>query len=272
MCITSAPAELSKTKILSIPFDDKQHLIAYANTVVSHSLKPNSMILPIPGTLTKQDFFDTTPYSSFLNELEEALRPRARGISKSKSLNDDELGVENFRLGMYNVFISKNINLIYDSIQTLPEKDRPEINKELINWFAESYGDGWNYVVCVFDNHKPMDAQPIMFKYTPKVYDMLFFPSVDSHTGGAPNLEEQVSVDHFLFTEVNSYEPYTFKKSVPGFLQGRKLVGLPQGGSRINGDWFHPCNHSKIDLLRIQPIKDTLKNHITKGVENAKKS
>lgn len=251
MCITSAPAKLSKTRILSIGLEDGYHLLAYANTAKNLSDKVNCMILPVPGTLTQSDFFDTTAYAGFLKELEKNFTSRSR--SHSKNLKTLSANVENFQLGMYNVFLSTEINAIGQVIDKLPEDKRPEVSKNLLTFFEKAY-PSCSFVVCVFSNNSSMDSQPIMFRYKPNNEKVFFFPAVDAHDGNAPDLSKQVSVDHFLFTEVSSAESFEFKGSkVPSFLQNRKLSGLKYAGSQLNGDWVHQVNSSSLNFDRIHP-------------------
>lgn len=248
MCITSAAAKLSKTRILSCPLGEK-HLLAYANSAVNLADMPNSMILAVPGTLTQADFIDTTPYAKFLEELENAWTPRSRSLSMSKGISAP---VQQFKVGMYEVFLApggkstivekiKGQHRITEALKRLPEEQRPGIRSDLLEWFDSTY-PGWSIVVCVFENSKPMDAQPIMFTYTPfpEWQNRLFFPGVDSHTGGPPDLDETVDVDHFLFTENPDGWAHNFATShVPDFLKAKKFIGVQMNFEDKNGDWVH---------------------------------
>lgn len=251
MCITSAPAKLSKTKILSIELEDGYHLLSYANTAKNLADKANCMILPVPGSLTQSDFFDTTAYAGFLKELEANFTSRSR--SASKSLKTLSAKVENFQLGMYNVFLSTDIHAIGGILDKLPEDQKPDISKNLLTFFEKAY-PSCNFVVCVFSNNSSMDSQPIMFRYKPNNEKILFFPAVDAHDGNAPDLSKQVDVDHFLFTEISSAKSFEFKDSkVPSFLKNRKLSGFKYTGSQLNGDWVHNVNSSSLDFNRVHP-------------------
>lgn len=256
MCITSAAASLSKTRILSCPLGEK-HLLAYANSAVSFIDEPNSMILAIPGTVTKEDLIDSTPFAKFLEELEHAWTPRSRSLGMSKGISAP---VERAKVGMYEVFIAHPDRVgamsgkttiaeriigkkhrITEALEQLPEDQRPAIRSSLLEWFDETY-PGWTIMVCVFESTKPMDAQPIMFTYTPlpEWKGRLFFPGVDSHDGGPPDLTEQVDVDHFLFTEHAEGHVHDFRLSaVPDYLKTKKFIGVQMNFEDKNGDWVH---------------------------------
>ncbi len=85
-----------------------------------------------------------------------------------------------------------------------------------------------------------MDAQPVMFTYRPTVarcLTELFFPALDGHDGGLP-IEGQVPVDHFLFAGSDDGMLIPFRANqVPDVVQV-PLEGMPQTGSRQNGDWW----------------------------------
>lgn len=236
MCITSGPAELSKTKIMSIKLDDDYHLLAYSNSVENLSNKPNSMILAVPGTLTQKDFYDTTAYAKFMDEIEEHWPPRSRGLSKG--FDSDTLSFENFQLGMYNIFVSDSAHLIGDAISKLSENERPTISSELLNFFQTHY-EGWSFVICCFNGNKKVETQPIMFKYKPFDKKMLYFPGMDSHTGGAPDLTKNVRVDHFLISEYNKFPHFEFEENkVPDILKNKHFFGNFEKGRELNGDWY----------------------------------
>lgn len=239
MCITSGPAKLSKTKILSLKLDEEYHLLAYSNNTRNLSDHPNSMILAVPGKLTQEDFFDTTLYAKFLEEIEEFNTPRTRSLGKSKSIDDDTLSFENFQLGMYNVFLSNSADLIGEAVSALPENERPVISSDLLDFFKTHYVD-WSYIVCVFDNKQAIDAQPIMFKYKPFDKNILFFPAMDSHSGKAPVVNSNVAVDHVLIYEDkgNGITEFPEECQIPDFLKNKEYNCSTKVGARPNGDWY----------------------------------
>ena len=163
MCIVSAEARLSKTKIMSMELDSGRHMLSYANKVDNISGKPNSMILAVPGKLKSKWFHDTSEYSDFLKDIE-----KQAGISYDESMGEYYLGMkskgmrnrgfESFSVGMYDIMITDDIDNIYgfnegpgqgNSNDLLKIENRPEISEELLEFFRTQY-KGWGFVVCVF--------------------------------------------------------------------------------------------------------------------------
>lgn len=240
MCITSGPAKLSTTKILSGKIDDTYHLLAYSNTVENISGKPNSMILAIPGKVTEEDFYDTTAYAKFLEVIEEAQRKRFKGMSLSRGFDTLSMDAEvvNFQVGMYNIFVSDSASNIGKAISALSPEKRPEINPEILS-FLENHYAGWSFVIACFDGDKKMEAQPIMLKFKPIDPNTLYFPALDAHDGGAPNLDEKVWVDHFLITMGEKGNDVNFSElSIPEVFAGKKFFGMSYSGKHQNGDWY----------------------------------
>src|ERR1035437_3466696 len=254
MCITVNHAELSKTKILSLELESGNHFIAYSNKVKNTSGKQNAMILPIPGEAKPEWFHDTTEYKGFMDEI----------INKSRHAQDylgilnrsilSSKGVEKFELGMYSVGLSKDFKGIEDFIQQLPEEKKPSISKELKHFFLEKYA-GWSFAICLFASDKIIDAQPIAFEYKPFLKDYLYFPTTDSHDGGAPKINSNIVTDHtFIFehTGIMDEDKYTYVKKfvtleakVPDFLQNRKYRTAFSKGYEKNADTYIDINMMK---------------------------
>jgi len=233
MCITVNHAALSKTKILSLPLENGNHFIAYSNSVKNTSGKPNAMILPVPGETTHEMFHNTENYKDFLDEIikKAALNKwegwKSRGFKSKVILSAD---FENFQLGMYNIGLTKDFNDVQTFIQSQPEEKRPEVSESLQNFFKEKYA-GWSFVVCLFDNNKTIDAQPIAFEYKPFGGNrLIYFPTMDAHDGQAPEVGGMVDVDHtFIYehtgpmTRKYYMESVKLDAAVPDFIQNRKF-------------------------------------------------
>lgn len=247
MCISVNKAKLSGTKIMSLPLENGNHFLAYSNKVQNQSDRPNAMILPIPGKVKQEWFYNTEKYKNFLEEITEKcdheqdyLGIRSRGISKGfKSLS-------HFDLGMYHIVISDSFLGVLEYIAGLPEHKRPEISQELQKFFYEKYS-GWSFAVCMFSSYKAIDAQPIALEYTPFNYDLLYFPTVDAHDGNAPNLNERVDTDHtFIYEHTGPKNPkYEYvmetidlKAEVPAFLQKKAYRTVSSHSKEMNGDTY----------------------------------
>lgn len=259
MCITVNHANLSKTKILSLPLENGNHFIAYSNNVKNLSGKPNAMILPIPGETNPSLFHNTESYKDFLDEItkkcrfeEDYLGMRSRGFL-SKGLSFDK-----FELGMYTVGLAKEFSGVREFLNQLPDDKRPEISEELKKFFEEKY-TGWSFAVCVFDSDKAIDAQPIAFEYKPFGPNLLYFPTMDGHDGNAPRVGAMVETDHTLIyehtgkmTDKSYAQQYvTLDAKVPDALQNRKYRAVFTKGYELNGDTF-----VNIDIMNESEFKN----------------
>lgn len=272
MCITVNEAELSNTKILSLPLNNGRHFIAYSNKAVNTSGKPNAMILPIPGATKPEWFHNTEQYKDFIDEIIDKCQMKKyegweeRGFL-SKGL-DGELSFETFTLGMYTVGLAKDFSGIREFLDQLSEDKRPVVSEELKNFFETQYA-GWAFAVCVFDSGKAIDAQPIAFEYEPFAYNLIYFPTVDSHNGKAPNLDDLVDVDHtFIYEHTGEMTKNYYQKSViletaeiPPFLKERRYRAIKRRGMDKNADTFiKGLDMAKSDfkdeplLYRIKPV------------------
>ena len=275
MCITVNKAALSSTKIMSLTLDNGRQFIAYSNKVDNLSGEPNSMILPIPGVLKQEWFHNTEKYNDFMDDIidnttdEDYTGIRSRGL-KGKFL---ELSYDSFSVGMYKIGIAASYEGIQQYIDTLPENERPKISNELSEFFKTQYA-GWSFVVCAFAGNKKMESQPIAFEYEPLGEAFLYFPTMDAHDGGAPNVGEMISVDHtFIYEhtgeqkedwEMHSYSPYknrNEKPEYPEFLKNRKFRCKEFQGKMKNGDTYIKIEEmNKINFLddpmfyRLQPV------------------
>ena len=256
MCIVSAEARLSKTKIMSMELDSGRHMLSYANKVDNISGKPNSMILAVPGKLKSKWFHDTSEYSDFLKDIE-----NQAGISYDESMGEYYLGMkskgmrnrgfESFSVGMYDIMITDDIDNIYgfnegpgqgNSNDLLKIENRPEISEELLEFFRTQY-KGWSFVVCVFDGRKTMESQPIAFEYEPFDNNWLYFPTMDCHTGGAPDLNEKITMEHSLIYEYPGLtdrivQNVKFSQKVPQKFMRRNYVSTKWKERMQNGDMY----------------------------------
>lgn len=262
MCITVDTANLSKTKILSIPVGNGNHFIAYSNSVKNLSGKPNAMILPIPGKTKKDWFYDTTKYNNFLNEIirKSDLTKNYYGIM-SKSMRSSSPSLEEFKVGNYTVALTDSIKDLQLYINSIPENVRPNLSDSLSDFFTKKYKD-FSFALCMFDSDKTIDAQPIAFEYTPKNINDIYFPTIDSHDGEAPNLSDLVSTDHtFIYEHTGKQNNKMFKKSVeltsdvPPFLKNRKYRFFESHERGvINGDTFLNSKEVEENSFDITPV------------------
>lgn len=239
MCITSKSANLSKTKILSLRKDDGNVFLSYANTARNLSDGRNCMILPIPGKLKKEWFYNTKEYSGFLNYISsrtivsESLHYgiHSRGMeSMSKSLDFT-------KIGMYDIHFSNDMK---DLIE-VNEKLELNITVYLREFFNQHYNN-FGFVCCIFDAKETMGSQPIAFEYTPLNKNVLFYPSMDAHDGFAPK-KETVSIDHIIIAPMDNITvefPKTYEPDldIPEFLNNKSWGSYKLEGRSLNGDFY----------------------------------
>lgn len=273
MCITTKAAELSSTKILSIPIKEHgTHFLAYSNKVRNTSGQPNAMIFAIPG-ITKQEWFhDTTKYKDFLDEIIDkaslnewmGTKSYTRGADKlSKSLSFEE-----FALGIYTVGLASSFDGAEEFIASLSEDKRPEVSNSLRAFFREKYA-GWSFAVCCFDAGEAIDSQPIAFEYAPFNPGFLYFPTMDAHDGNAPRMDRKVEVDHvFIFEHTGVWneglyqmDSITMDAPVLEFLNKRRYRTREMYSLTKNGDTYikiadmNALDFSKDpELLRASPV------------------
>jgi hypothetical protein len=251
MCITVNKALLTGTKILSMPLENGNHFLAYSNSVKNVSGKPNAMILPIPGVTRKELFHNTADYNDFLDEITKRARVEEDWMGiRSRGAKSLSFKLDKFELGMYTIGLTDSFDGVEAYIASLPEEKRPEISDGLRTFFQEECA-GWSFAVCCFDSTSTIDAQPIALEYAPFDRSQLYFPTVDAHDGGAPDMKAMVDVDHtFIFEHTGKFEiegeraPYFAVRSiklddeVPEFLRERKYRFVTVKGAQRNGDTY----------------------------------
>jgi len=229
MCITVNTAKLSKTKIISMPVGNDNHFISYSNNVKNLSGEPNAMILPIPGKSKREWFFDTTEYNGFLDEIisKSSLEKDYYGI-RSRSALSKSKSLDFFELGNYKVVLADSWSKLISFIKQLPLNMQPKIKDDLSNFFQKEYAS-CSFVLCLFDSNKIIESQPIAFEYTPNDFNVLFFPTMDSHDGNPPKKHELIETDHtFIYEHTGAQNENMFQKTVklnskvPLFLKERK--------------------------------------------------
>jgi len=237
MCITSKEAILRKTKILSFKKENGNIFLSYQNTAQNLSKGRNCMVLPIPGKLKSEWFFDTTKYSSFMKYLADRCivsESTNYGV-RSRSMTLGSKGLEVVNVGMYEIHFSNDMN----DIKTLNESLNLEIGSDLLEFFINHY-KGFSFIYCIFDGNQKMDSQPIALEYEPINSNVLFFPTMDGHDGEAPK-DDRVSVDHIILTELKNQRSGKQDLSfinAPEFLDNREWGGYEISYKMPNGDFY----------------------------------
>jgi len=203
MCITNGPAELSQTIIYAgeaIKDGKFVHILGYQNSVANMTSGPNAMLLPFPTNVSMgpENVLDTSECKSVLKDMakcfENHRRRRSLSLSKSYDSLDD---VQVFDSGNYTVVLTDDASKIPGALDRVREDRRPQVNQKLFDKLSEYYGE-WPVALCCFNNKDKVAADPMMWWYEPIDTKTLFAPGLDSHTGGPPNLNEKVYVDHTI--------------------------------------------------------------------------
>jgi hypothetical protein len=238
MCITNFNAILESTKILSFRKKDGNVFIAYSNKVQNLHDGRNVMLLPIPGEVRTEWFYDTTPYNKFMKDIARQTivseymeyGVRSRGIAKGMR------SLSHTRVGQYDVFFSKNV----DDMKEALNNESINANPDLMDFFASHY-KGYTLVACLFSNRTTIDAQPIALEYKPFSDKSIFFPAMDSHDGRVP-VRNHVEVDHSIIVE-NDIEPgmkgnVQYSQEVPEFIREMNFGTFTLDGRYENGDFY----------------------------------
>ena len=232
MCVSLGPATFSNTILYvgsALRNGKLVHVLGYQNTAQNlatkvepppSSLDPklwsqvvkekgasqvpagNAMILPFPASavMTKENVIDTSGCPGILKDIAESVKPKSRG-SFSKGLDFDDVcfsaGVEVFDTGIYTVVLARDPRAIPAALEQVPIEKRPDLKPEIFAAYAEWY-PGWQIALCCFSNAEAVEADPLLWWYEPAFPDVYFAPALDSHTGGVPDLDAKVELDHTL--------------------------------------------------------------------------
>lgn len=144
---------------------------------------------------------------------------------------------------------------------------RAEIDPDLLRFYADHFPDH-AVAVCCFDNADARRAKPLLLWYQPLDPERLTVPALDSHTGGAPDLDAAVPVDHWvLFSTDQAPSDWGAPVAYPGDMRHRLRALLPAavvgrhygpGQSLPNGDFT--ISHRDLrtgDLDRIERLRPT---------------
>lgn len=195
MCISLKPSKMSKTKILVGRCSKEEHYLAYKNTSVNLSDKPNVMVLPIPTNyLDASNVIDTSSYKEFLNVYEEAIKPVTLNGGSLRLTKSRGVYVNQISSGSYDIVVGNSLEDIFDVISGIPIGKKPGIQIYDLMKLKDIYPN-YSFAFCIWDGQ--VDAEPIMFKYKPFDYDRIFIPTLDLHDGNGFSFGS-VFLDHSI--------------------------------------------------------------------------
>lgn len=229
MCITFGEAKLFQTTVAAWYGRRRGtvfHGLGYQNTA-QHLARPdfhpdrpgNAMAFAIParpGTLGSRNFLNMEKTPHVLENMAQAIKPPVfrGGDSLSFKGIGSEPQVLFFVSGIYSIFVSQQPELIPGEITrrladgSLDPERAPFVDPLLLP-FYETYTrqpqPAWPVAVFCFSNREAARSQPIVVVYEPLFPSWLYAPAVDSHSGGHPDLNELVDVDHTVLFGINEH-------------------------------------------------------------------
>jgi hypothetical protein len=251
MCVSMAPAEFSGTTLYAgrrrHPEHGLVHVLGYQNTALNLASGPNAMLLHLPARrMTGRQFLHVGDHSDVLRRMVDAVRPRTRrGPAPMGWMGAAPGGaVEVFEHDVYTVLLADDPMLLPGALEQVPERKRPRLDPALMAFYAEAYPDH-PLAVCCFDNADAREAKPLLLWYEPHDPDLLLAPALDCHTGGPPDLDRPVDVDHWVLFGTDEAPadwgaPVTYgprmRHRLRGFLPDR-VMGVHHAGPLPNGDF-----------------------------------
>lgn len=198
MCVTSGPAKLGKT-IISISekvVGQQQrlvHVLGYQNSPTNLSPGPNAMLIHFPtkSHMTPANVLDTKGCKKLLTDMVAAQYPPQEGVTRG-GLSHLFSKAYVFESGIYTIVLAPKAELVYEALSRVPADKRPNISKELLQFYAQNY-PGWPIALCCFNSKQSEEADPLMWWYEPMDTSTFMLPGIDCHTGGVPDYRSQIT-------------------------------------------------------------------------------
>ncbi len=178
------------------------HVMAYQN--IAHNLAegadgalaPNAMLLmlPVAGDFGPENFVDMSGCRSALDDMVEALKPKALGRGGMSRGSGGE-PAQVFDHDIYTIVVATDAHSIRAALERVPAHKRPKLERELFDYLAKCTQR--RIVLCCFDNREAKKAAPLVAYYEPLFPETLLAPAIDGHDGGAP-VDGKVAVDHWV--------------------------------------------------------------------------
>jgi hypothetical protein len=222
MCVTSAPADINNTRVLTyVTYDGSSHqpmhYTFYQNTATNRSKRPNCMFLQFP-TAELEPVVGHEHTRSFLGDITLNLaelehHPVTRGMSFRGGADRSIETPRVVQQGDYHLVLCSSPRRILDALEQVPVDRRPMRTLELealAAWYAEWYADESFVLACFNGSVNP--RHPIGVRYVPHNDDVVFAPGLDGHTGGLPIIGQDIVRDfHVAFAVQGLQLPVTFR-------------------------------------------------------------
>ena len=252
MCICVAPGSFNSTKVYAgeATLNGKYvHVLAYQNNAEGQNKQePNAMILPFPTNVVmdRANVINTKSFSNFLQNIADAskIQSKSRGLKMDNLIVAGAASFDVFENGSYTVILADNIKVVPKAMTHVVEEKRISFSYRFLLNFDKLYADQ-PVAVCLWKGD--VKAEPLLWWYEPKDKGTLFVPTMDSHDGNGPNLEDEVEVDHIISVGSNllderrfynrvHYQDFltdTAKQLLPTYVHGTKISHFMK-----NGDMF----------------------------------
>jgi hypothetical protein len=277
MCVTLGEANLSRTilygaEVVHPSTGEVVHVMGYQNRAENLSDGPNAMILPIPavpGSMSQANLLNTEKCPRILEDMQKAILDGGahEGLMSARSLSKS-LKVEIFHHGIYTVVLAQDARSIPSALNLVESNRRPSLGHELFDLYSDEWYTNHTILLLCFDSKEARDAMPTLVWYEPANPREIFLPTLDCHTGGVPNLNEMVRLDHTLIVGSDMMHGdgllsrrVTYSDVLPGevrpFLVNEVMGANVTGGMAKNGDVFAVVNQlrqGRLDLTRRDPL------------------
>ncbi|MFF2382747.1 hypothetical protein [Streptomyces sp. NPDC058108] len=272
MCISAGAAAFSGTIVYCgrrhHPEHGLIHVLGYQNTAANLADGPNAMLLHLPTRqLSPRHFLSAGRAGDVLQRMVDTVASAAVDEEGIAWMSAEPRSVQVFDHDVYTVLLADDPTAVPAALLRVPPRRRPALDPELLRFYADHFPDH-TVAVCCFDNADALRAKPLLLWYTPLDPDRLTVPALDAHTGGAPDLDSPVTVDHWVLFSTDQApsgwgapvdHPKDMRHSLRAFLP-TAVVGrhFAPGRPLPNGD-FGISHHDLLtgDLDRVERLRPT---------------
>lgn len=233
MCISTGAADFSGTIVYcgrrEHPEHGLIHVLGYQNTAANLADGPNAMVrhLPAAGRLTERHFLSAGRSGDVLRRMADAVQSATVRDAGIAWMGAEAETVRIFEHDVYTILLADDPTAVPAALGRVPAHRRPRLDPELLRFYAELF-PGHTFAICCFDNADAQRAKPLLLWYPPLDPDRLTVPALDCHTGGAPDLDAVVPVDHWvLFSSDQAPDGWGVPVEYPADMRHRLLTFLP---------------------------------------------
>ncbi|MFE1921190.1 hypothetical protein ACFW91_01305 [Streptomyces asoensis] len=184
---------------------------------------------------TPGNFVSAGRTGDVLRRMVDAVAPVAVAADGIAWMSAEPQSVKVFDHDVYTVLLAADPTAVTGALRQVPPHRRPDLDPDLLRFYADHFPDH-TIALCCFDNADAQDAKPLLLWYSPLDPDRLTLPTLDSHTGAAPDLDAAASVDHWvLFSTDQAPEGWGEPVDYPGNMRHSLRAFLP---ATVMGDYY----------------------------------